>query len=117
MALFPLKIPSGFVRPGTKYDAQGRWYDGTLIRWHDGVMQAIGGWQILNRTAVANVAAAISVDGAAATDETADAIDADVDDVVLIPANPAVNDVFYFTCNQFQFSCWNSWAFYLESLS
>ncbi len=45
MALFPLKLPPGMSRPGTKYDAKGRWFDGTLVRWFEGVMQAIGGWQ------------------------------------------------------------------------
>lgn len=32
------------VRPGTVYDARGRWYDGNLVRWHEGVLQPIGGW-------------------------------------------------------------------------
>jgi hypothetical protein len=95
MALFPLKLPTGMARPGTKYDAKGRWYDGTLVRWYEGVMQPIGGWQILNRTAAVDVNAAISDDGGVFTDETTDANDAGVDDVVLIPASPAANDAFY----------------------
>jgi hypothetical protein len=41
----PLKIPPGMSRPGTVYDAKGRWYDGNLVRWYEGAMQAIGGWQ------------------------------------------------------------------------
>jgi hypothetical protein len=45
MPLFSLKLPPGMSRPGTKYDAKGRWYDGTLVRWYEGIMQAVGGWQ------------------------------------------------------------------------
>ena len=45
MALFPLKLPAGFSRPGTTYDAKGRWLTGTLVRWFEDVMQPIGGWQ------------------------------------------------------------------------
>ena len=47
MSLFPVNFPPGFSRPGTKYDAKGRWFTGTLIRWFEGVMQAVGGWQKL----------------------------------------------------------------------
>src|SRR5690606_38735087 len=45
MPYIPLKLPPGIVRPGTKYDARGRWYDGSLVRWHEGVMRAVGGWR------------------------------------------------------------------------
>lgn len=47
MPYIPLKLPPGIVRPGTKYDARGRWYDGSLVRWHEGAMKAIGGWRPL----------------------------------------------------------------------
>lgn len=50
----PLKLPPGVTRPGTRMDARGRWYDSNLVRWHDGVMRAIGGWDTfldLNTTA------------------------------------------------------------------
>lgn len=40
----PLKLPPGVTRPGTRMDARGRWYDSNLIRWHDGVMRPVGGW-------------------------------------------------------------------------
>ena len=50
MALFPLKLPPGFSRPGTKYDAKGRWFTGTLVRWFEGVMQAVGGWQAIQES-------------------------------------------------------------------
>jgi hypothetical protein len=45
MALIPLKIPAGFYRNGTDYEASGRWRDGSLVRWRDGSLRPIGGWQ------------------------------------------------------------------------
>ena len=43
-----LKIPPGLTRPGTVYDAMGRWFDANLVRWTEGVMQPIGGWARLS---------------------------------------------------------------------
>lgn len=43
--LFPLKFPPGFYRNGTEYMTKGRWFDGTLVRWFEGALQPIGGWQ------------------------------------------------------------------------
>lgn len=45
--LIPLKIPPGVVRRGTEYQSAGRWYDVNLVRWVDGILQPIGGWQVL----------------------------------------------------------------------
>lgn len=39
--LIPIKLPPGFMRNGTKYDAKGRWYTGNLVRWYQGELQAI----------------------------------------------------------------------------
>lgn len=44
MPNIPLALPPGIVRPGTKYDARGRWFDGNLIRWHEGILRPWGGW-------------------------------------------------------------------------
>lgn len=44
MPFVPLAIPPGIVRPATLYDARGRWFDGTLIRWHEGILRPWGGW-------------------------------------------------------------------------
>lgn len=45
MPFLPLQLAPGFFRNGTKYQAKGRWYDGTLVRWYDGAgPQPIGGW-------------------------------------------------------------------------
>lgn len=46
--LRPMRIPPGIVRPGTKYDAKGAWYDCNLVRWRDGVLQPMGGWTLLS---------------------------------------------------------------------
>jgi hypothetical protein len=43
--MLPLAYPPGIVRGPTDSMAPGRWYDGNLIRWRDGVLQPIGGWQ------------------------------------------------------------------------
>jgi hypothetical protein len=45
MPFLPLKLPPGVVRPGTLYDARGRWYDSQLVRWFSGTLQALGGWR------------------------------------------------------------------------
>jgi hypothetical protein len=42
--LLPIKIPPGVVRPGTVYDAKGRWYNGHLVRWQDGVLAPVKGF-------------------------------------------------------------------------
>ncbi|WP_420431442.1 hypothetical protein [Candidatus Poriferisocius sp.] len=41
----PLKVPPGVVRGGSPLASQGRWYDSHLVRWRDGVMQPVGGWE------------------------------------------------------------------------
>lgn len=43
--IVPVSIPPGIVKRGTDYESRGRWEDGSLVRWHDGVMQPAGGWQ------------------------------------------------------------------------
>lgn len=45
--LADLKLAPGFVRPGTRREAKGRWYSGSLVRWYEAVMQAVGGWTAL----------------------------------------------------------------------
>lgn len=88
--------PPGVVKPGTVYDARGRWYDTNLVRWDDGVMRPIGGWELMERTTIEDVNAAILYDdGTGYTDETSAANDATTDDVTLLVASPAVNDAFY----------------------
>jgi hypothetical protein len=45
MPLVPLQLPPGVYRNGTEYQAQGRWHDASLVRWTDGTMQPVGGWE------------------------------------------------------------------------
>ena len=52
MALLPIKIPPGFFRNGTQYQAKNRWYDGNLVRFSEGRLRPIGGWQRLAETQI-----------------------------------------------------------------
>lgn len=45
MPLVPVELPPGIYKNGTPYKARGRWADGNRVRWHDGSLRAIGGWQ------------------------------------------------------------------------
>jgi len=40
-----LSLPPGVVRGATPYDIPGAWWDTNLIRWQEGRMRPIGGWQ------------------------------------------------------------------------
>lgn len=91
----PVKFPPGVARPGTIYDSRGRWFFTQLVRWYEGVLQAVGGWQPLMRTAGQDVDAALSDDGGSFTDETDDANAGTDDAVILLPASPAEDDAFY----------------------
>lgn len=42
--LIPLNLPPGLFANGTDLQAAGRWRSGNLVRWHNGVMEPIGGW-------------------------------------------------------------------------
>lgn len=43
--LVPIELPPGLLANGTEYDAKGRWRDGNLIRWYNGRLRPVGGWQ------------------------------------------------------------------------
>lgn len=47
MGFAKIKLPPGMFRNGTEYEASGRWYDGNLVRWENGRLKPIGGWQAL----------------------------------------------------------------------
>lgn len=44
-------LPPGVARNGTQYQTKGRWYDVNLVRWFDGIMRPIGGWNQLTSSA------------------------------------------------------------------
>jgi len=52
MALLPIKIPPGFYRNATQYQAKNRWYNGNLVRFSEGRLRPIGGWQRLAPTQI-----------------------------------------------------------------
>lgn len=44
MALLPLQIPAGVYRNGTDYESSGRYMDTNLVRWTNGSLRPVGGW-------------------------------------------------------------------------
>lgn len=50
MALVKLDIPPGVYRNATAYQTGPRWFDTNLVRWDDGVMMPVGGWQRITTT-------------------------------------------------------------------
>lgn len=54
MTFIPIQLPPGIVRGANADDAPGRWYDGNLIRWRDGVMEPVGGWSRITSTPLAS---------------------------------------------------------------
>jgi hypothetical protein len=53
--LVKLEIPPGVYRNATAYQAGPRWYDANLVRWDDGVMLPVGGWQRITTTPMTGV--------------------------------------------------------------
>lgn len=49
-SLIPLELPPGVHRPGTIYDARGRWFDSNLVRWYESAMLPVRGWAPLFTT-------------------------------------------------------------------
>lgn len=45
-----MQLPAGFSAGATPAERPGRWFDGNLIRFQDGVLKAVGGWQRLTPT-------------------------------------------------------------------
>lgn len=52
MALVPITPPPGVITNGTDYANKGRWVDSDLIRFQNGVLRNIGGWEKLKDTAL-----------------------------------------------------------------
>ena len=47
MPLVPIDLPQGVYKNGTPYARRNRWENSNLVRWHDGAIRAVGGWQRL----------------------------------------------------------------------
>ena len=52
MPLLPIDIPPGFYKNATQYQAKNRWYAGNLVRFSEGRLRPIGGWQRLAPTQI-----------------------------------------------------------------
>lgn len=52
MTLRKIKFPTGIVRDRSRYAADGAWYDCNRIRFRNGVVQPIGGWQKFNNSQI-----------------------------------------------------------------
>jgi hypothetical protein len=42
-----LSLPAGVMKNGTEYQAAGRWTDAQLVRFLEGTIRPIGGWEPL----------------------------------------------------------------------
>lgn len=42
--MMEIDLPPGIVKNGTDLQAEGRWRDGNLIRFRNGILQPVGGW-------------------------------------------------------------------------
>lgn len=45
-----VQLPPGVSRGASPNDRQGRWYDANLVRWKDGKLVPVGGWQRITKT-------------------------------------------------------------------
>jgi hypothetical protein len=54
MTYLPIQLPPGIVRGANPDDAPGRWYDGSLVRWREGIMEPVGGWSRVTQTPLAS---------------------------------------------------------------
>jgi hypothetical protein len=50
MTLQKLQFRPGINREGTNYSNEGGWFDGNKIRFRNGYVERIGGWQKVNST-------------------------------------------------------------------
>ena len=59
MTYMPIQLPPGIVRGANPDDAPGRWYDGSLVRWREGIMEPVGGWSRVTTTPLGSTPRAI----------------------------------------------------------
>lgn len=53
-----IRIPPGVVRGESKASVPGRWNETNLIRWQQGIMKPIGGWERMTTTPLASISRA-----------------------------------------------------------
>ena len=56
MTLAALKFPPGMSRLGSDAMQRGRWWNGNLVRWRNGALVPVGGWERLTETTMASPA-------------------------------------------------------------
>ena len=54
MSLVPVTLPPGMFKNGTPYSAKNRWAGGNLVRWHEGSLRPVGGWELIPTTGLPN---------------------------------------------------------------
>lgn len=59
LPLAAIDLPPGIVSNGTALETKGRWRDGNLIRWYDGHLRPIGGWQRFTTTPLTGIPRAL----------------------------------------------------------
>ena len=59
MTVVSLTLPAGVIRPTSPLQAAGRYYDANLIRWRQGKLVPVGGWQRISNTALSSTVRAI----------------------------------------------------------
>jgi hypothetical protein len=52
MPLIPLKIQPGLYQNGTDFEQSNRWRDGSLIRWSEGSLRPVGGWNDFSTSSI-----------------------------------------------------------------
>tara|TARA_R110000796_G_scaffold20611_1_gene61227 strand:+ start:924 stop:2402 length:1479 start_codon:yes stop_codon:yes gene_type:complete len=55
MALIPLQLLPGVLRNGTDFESSNRWRDANLVRWRNGSLRPVGGWDTRKASATASV--------------------------------------------------------------
>ena len=57
--LIPFQPPPGVFKNGTPYQAKGRWSDCNLVRWKDGLLQPLGGWEEVIQSTITGIGRAM----------------------------------------------------------
>jgi hypothetical protein len=58
--LVPIQLPPGVFKNGTPYQSKGRWSDCNLIRWKNGRLQPLGGWEKVIGTPITGIGRAMT---------------------------------------------------------
>jgi hypothetical protein len=57
--LIPFQPPPGVFKNGTPYRVKGRWSDCNLVRWKNGRLQPLGGWEEVIRSTITGIGRAM----------------------------------------------------------